>query len=164
MHVHTKTALFLVEGIVEHDTGTSALDRVGGLARRSGPFALLFLLPALSLAGIPPFSGFVAKLGVIEAGFSGADWVIVTVAIAASLLTLVSMVKIWTGVFWGDPQPHPRGRVGVVRHHRLMGGVTTATVAVCLAIAVAAGPIWAFCERTAGQLVSNESYGQEGSK
>ena len=162
--IPTKTALFLVEGIVEHDTGTSALDRVGGLARRSGPFALLFLLPALSLAGIPPFSGFVAKLGLIEAGFSGADWVIVVVAIAASLLTLVSMVKIWTGVFWGDPQPHPRGRVGVVRHHRLMGGVTTATVAVCLAIAVAAGPIWAFCERTAGQLVSSESYGQEGSK
>lgn len=162
--IPTKTALFLVEGIVEHDTGTSALDRVGGLARRSGVFAVLFLVPALSLAGIPPFSGFVAKLGLIEAGFAGADWVIVGVALVASLLTLVSMVKIWTGVFWGDPQPHPRGRVGIVRHHRLMGGVTAVTVAACLAIAVAAGPIWQYCERTAGQLVSSESYGKEGSR
>jgi len=162
--IPTKTALFLVEGIVEHDTGTSALDRVGGLARRSGVFAALFLIPALSLAGIPPFSGFVAKLGLIEAGFSGADWAIVAVALAASLLTLVSMVKIWTGVFWGDPQPHPRGRVGLVRHHRVMGGVTGATVAVCLAIALAAGPIWGFCERTAAQLVATEEYGREGSR
>jgi len=162
--IPTKTALFLVEGIVENDTGTSALDRVGGLARRSGLFAVLFLIPALSLAGIPPFSGFVAKVGIIEAGFSGADWVIVGVALLASLLTLVSMVKIWTGVFWGDPQPHPRGRVGLVRHHRVMGGVTAVTVAACLAIAIAAGPIWDFCERTASQLVSTQDYGKEGSR
>jgi multicomponent Na+:H+ antiporter subunit D len=162
--IPTKTALFLVEGVVEHDTGTSALDRVGGLARRSGVFAAMFLIPALSLAGIPPFSGFVAKLGLIEAGFSGADYVIIGVALAASLLTLVSMVKIWTGVFWGEPQPHPRGRVGLVRHHRLMSGVTAATVALCLAIALAAGPIWGFCERTAHQLVATEDYGREGRK
>ena len=158
--IPTKTSLFLVEGIVENDTGTSALDRVGGLARRSGVFAVLFLIPALSLAGVPPFSGFVAKLGLIEAGFAGADWAIVVAALAASLLTLVSMVKIWMGVFWGDPQPHPRGRVGIVRHHRIMGGVTTAMVAVCLALAVAAGPIWSFCERTAAQLLDVGAYGQ----
>jgi multicomponent Na+:H+ antiporter subunit D len=160
--VPTKTALFLVEGIVENDTGTSALDRVGGLARRSGLFAVLFLVPALSLAGIPPFSGFVAKVGIIEAGFGDDAWIIVTVALAASLLTLVSMVKIWTGVFWGDPQPHPRGRVGLVRHHRVMGGVTAATVSVCLALALAAGPIWSFCERTAEQLTTSGAYGRVG--
>ena len=153
--IPTKTALFLVEGVVEQDTGTSALDRVGGLARRSGFFGLLFLLPALSLAGIPPFSGFVAKLGLVEAGFGLAEWAIVGVAVAASLLTLLSMVKIWTGVFWGDPQPHPRGRVGIVRHHRLMGAVTAVTVALGLAVAVAAGPIWRFCERTAADLVAS---------
>jgi multicomponent Na+:H+ antiporter subunit D len=152
--IPTKTALFLVEGVVERDTGTSALDRVGGLARRSGLFGLLFLLPALSLAGIPPFSGFVAKLGLIEAGFGLAEWAIVAVAVVASLLTLLSMVKIWTGVFWGDPQPDPRGRVGVVRHHRLMGAVTAATVALGLVVAVGAGPIWRFCERTAADLVA----------
>lgn len=156
--IPTKTSLFLVEGIVENDTGTSALDRVGGLARRSGLFAVLFLVPALSLAGVPPFSGFVAKLGLIEAGFSGADWAIVIAALAASLLTLVSMAKIWTGVFWGDPQPHPRGRVGLVRHHRVMGGVTVVTVAVCLGISIAAGPIWGFCERTAQQLLDASAY------
>jgi multicomponent Na+:H+ antiporter subunit D len=163
-HIPTKTSLFLVEGIVERDTGTSALDRVGGLARRSGFFAVLFLVPALSLAGLPPFSGFIAKLGIIEAGFGGADWVIVGIALLASLLTLVSMVKIWVGVFWGDPHPHPRGRPGLVRHHRVMGGVTTATVALCLAIALAAGPIYAFCERTAQQLISTQDYGREGSR
>ena len=64
-----KTSLFLVDGMVEHSSGTSRLDRLSGLAHRSGFLALLFLLPALSLSGIPPFSGFVAKLGLVTAGF-----------------------------------------------------------------------------------------------
>jgi multicomponent Na+:H+ antiporter subunit D len=153
--IPTKTSLFLVEGIVERDTGTSALERVGGLARRSGLLAVLFLVPALGLAGIPPFSGFVAKLGLIEAGFAGADWAIIGVALIGSLLTLVSMVKIWVGLFWGDPQPHPRGRIGVLRHHRVMSATTTATVGLCLVIALAAGPIWRYCERTATELVGS---------
>lgn len=156
--IPTKTSLFLVEGIIERDTGTSALDRVGGLARRSGLLAVLFLLPALSLAGLPPFSGFVAKLGLIDAGFAAGNWPIIAVALAASLLTMVSMVKIWTGLFWGDPQPSPRRRIGVLRHHRLMSTVTTGTVAVALAIAVAAGPIWRYCERTAAELLDPRTY------
>jgi multicomponent Na+:H+ antiporter subunit D len=60
-HIPVKTSLFLVQGIIERDTGTTSFGSVGGLARRSGPLAALFLLPALSLAGLPPFSGFLAK-------------------------------------------------------------------------------------------------------
>jgi multicomponent Na+:H+ antiporter subunit D len=155
-----KTSLFLVEGVVERDTGTSKLDRVGGMARRSGMLALLFLLPALSLAGLPPFSGFVGKVGIVEAGFSDDAWVITAVAIFGSLLTLVSMLKIWSGVFWGDPQPDPRGRVGVMRHHPMMSAVTGAVVAVGLGIALFAGPIYRFCERAAEQVVSPETYAE----
>ncbi len=88
-----KTSLFLVDGMVEHSSGTSRLERLSGLARRSGFLALLFLLPALSLSGIPPFSGFVAKLGLVTAGFDAGEGLVVAIAIACSLLTLVSMTQ-----------------------------------------------------------------------
>ena len=100
-----KTSLFLVDGMVEHSSGTSRLERLSGLAHRSGFLALLFLLPALSLSGIPPFSGFVAKLGLVTAGFDAGEGVVVAIAIACSLLTLVSMTKIWLSAFWGAPAP-----------------------------------------------------------
>ncbi|MDP8960911.1 MAG: Na+/H+ antiporter subunit D, partial [Actinomycetota bacterium] len=61
-HIVVKTSLFLVSGIVEHRAGTAALHRLGGLLRRSPLTATLFTLPALSLAGLPPLSGFVAKI------------------------------------------------------------------------------------------------------
>ena len=108
--IPVKTSLFLVDGMVEHATGTSRLDRLSGLARRSGFLALLFLLPALSLSGIPPFAGFVAKFGMVTAGFDAGHGVVVAIALACSLLTLVSMSKIWMSAFWGEPADGGRAR------------------------------------------------------
>jgi multicomponent Na+:H+ antiporter subunit D len=153
-----KTSLFLVEGIVERETGSSTLGRVTGLARRSGPLALLFLLPALSLAGFPPFSGFIGKTGLVEAGFGQSSWTMVAVALVGSVLTLVSMLKIWTGLFWGESNTDVIGRPGVLRHHPLISSVTGGVVAVGLAIALFGGPIYRYCERAADSIVHPDSY------
>jgi multicomponent Na+:H+ antiporter subunit D len=154
-----KASLFLVEGVVSNETGTSAFDRVGGMARRSGWLALLFLLPALSLAGLPPFSGFVAKLGLVRAGFDDQAWAMVAVALVGSLLTLISMTKIWIGVFWGDvTPPAPEGQVGVLRHHPLMAVSTWMLVVAGLAIAVFAGPLYGYAERAGQDLVDITRY------
>lgn len=153
-----KTSLFLVEGIVSKESGTSALEKVRGIAHRSGPLAVLFLLPALSLAGIPPLSGFVGKLGLVDAGVAQRQWPIVAVALAGSLLTLVSMLKIWSGVFWGEPSVQ-KGRVGILRHHRLMSTVTAAVVVMGLLLALAAGPVYRFTERAAADLVAADGHG-----
>jgi multicomponent Na+:H+ antiporter subunit D len=149
-HIPVKTSLFLVDGIVEQDEGTSELSRLDGLGRRSGFLAVLFLIPAFSLAGIPPFSGFIGKLGVITVGLDQGEWWIVAVALVVSILTLVSMMKIWTGAFWGAaPDNRPRG---VLRHHPLMSTMTWFVVALTLAIVMFAGPIYSFAERTAADL------------
>jgi multicomponent Na+:H+ antiporter subunit D len=63
---------------------------------------VLFLLAALSLAGLPPFSGFFAKFTLVRAGLESADYVIVAVALAVSMLTLFSMTKIWGEAFWKE--------------------------------------------------------------
>ncbi len=154
-HIPVKTSLFLVDGVVEQDTGTSALDRLSGLARRSGALAVLFIVPALSLAGLPPFSGFVGKLGIVSVGLDQGQWWIVSVALVVSILTLVSMMKIWTGAFWGRAPTDVRP--GVLRHHRLMSAVTAVVVVLTLAVAVFAGPIYRFAERTAGDLLATSA-------
>ncbi|MFN3218173.1 MAG: proton-conducting transporter membrane subunit [Acidimicrobiales bacterium] len=159
-HIPVKTSLFLVEGIVERETGSSDLGRVSGLARRSGPLAALFLLPALSLAGLPPFSGFLGKTAVVTEGLAQESWWIVAAALAVSLMTLVSMLKIWTGAFWGAPDPDlPSGPgTGILRNHRLMAGVTTTVVAATVLIAVFAGPLYRLSERAADDVTDADSY------
>jgi len=158
-HIPVKTSLFLVEGIIERDSGSSSLDSVSGLARRSPFLAVLFLVPALSLAGLPPLSGFLAKFAVVRAGLEEAQYIGVAIAIVVSLLTLVSMVKIWVGAFWGDVEPVDRvGVVGLLRRQPLMAAGTTAVVVVSLAIAVAAGPFYDFAEKAARQTLDVASY------
>ncbi len=158
-HIPVKTSLFLVQGIIERDTGSTFFRDVGGLARRSGPLAVLFLLPALSLAGLPPFSGFLAKYGLVRAGFDGQSYVIVGVALLASLLTLVSMTKIWTGVFWGDVHPAADAeRRGLLRRYPLMSGSAVVLVGGTLAIAALAGPLYAYCVGAGAQLVDPSVY------
>jgi multicomponent Na+:H+ antiporter subunit D len=155
-----KTSLFLVEGMIEHGAGTSRLDGSTGLLHRSGFLAALFLLPALSLSGIPPFSGFVAKLGLVSAGIDSGHGVLVAVAIACSLLTLVSMTKIWVGAFWGPP-PAVEGRnPTTLRWPASMTVPTVALVAVGLAVAAAAGPIYALCDRAAADMVAPGRYAE----
>ncbi|KGM13877.1 monovalent cation/H+ antiporter subunit D family protein [Cellulomonas bogoriensis] len=99
-----KTSLFLSTGAIEHAYGHSRLDRLGGLARREPLLAVVFIGAALSLAGLPPFSGFVAKLTLALAIVEEGQWAVLVAAIAVSLITLMSMLKIWGTVFWG-PKP-----------------------------------------------------------
>ncbi|MCD9624636.1 Na+/H+ antiporter subunit D [Rhabdothermincola salaria] len=159
--IPVKTSLFLASGLVEQGAGSTALDRVGGLLRRSPLVAGLFALAALSLAGIPPFSGFVGKLALIDAGFDAGQYTIVAVSLVGSLLTLFSMAKIWNGVFWGQAE-HPTELVAHgparLRSPWVMNGATIALVGVTLAIAVFAGPIYHLCERAAETLIDPSGY------
>lgn len=95
-----KTNLFLISGVTLRLRRTDLLPDMGGLTKQSPLLALLFLIPALSLAGIPPFSGFFAKLALVQAGLQGEDYAIVAVALAVSLLTLLSMMRVWMEIFW----------------------------------------------------------------
>ncbi len=158
-HIPVKTVLFLVGGLIEEREGTSALDKIGGLAQRQPLLAVLFALPALSLAGIPPFSGFVAKLALVDAGIEKVVVPIVVIALANSVLTLVSMVKIWTGVFWGSGDDESATPIRILRPgHRLMVGATAVALVASLAIAAYFGPLWELGERAAADLLDPSAY------
>ncbi len=155
-HIIVKTTLFLTGGLVERRSGTGHLDELGGLVRTAPVVAVLFLVPALSLAGIPPLSGFVAKLALVEAGLGRDQWGVVGVSLLVSLLTLFSMTKIWAGAFWGEVDPPPPGRPLPA----LMVAPTAALTALGLAVALFAGPLYGLSERAAGDLLDGSTYVQ----
>jgi multicomponent Na+:H+ antiporter subunit D len=158
-HIPVKTSLFLVEGIIERDSGSSSLASVSGLARRSPMLAALFLVPALSLAGLPPLSGFLAKFAIVRAGVDEQHYVVVAVALVVSLLTLVSMVKIWVGAFWGEPSDHrDASRVGILQSSPTMSIATGIMVAFSIAIAIGAGPLYEFAGDAARQVLDVGGY------
>ena len=160
-HIVVKTTLFLVGGLIEQATGTGALHRLGGMARHTPVIAALFLPAALSLAGIPPFSGFVAKLALVQAGLDAGRPVIVAVSLLVSVLTLFSMLKIWAGVFWGEPDeapPLPVVAGGRLALPRLMILSTAGVVALSLAVAVSARPVYDLSSRAAATLLDARPY------
>ncbi|MGY1760076.1 Na+/H+ antiporter subunit D [Geodermatophilus sp. SYSU D00779] len=109
-HIAIQTTLFLVAGLVERQGGTTSIDKLGGLARRSPLLAVLFFVPAMNLAGIPPLSGFIGKLGLLQAGVaegSAAALTLVAGGVATSLLTLLAVARVWTRAFWRSPNQSP---------------------------------------------------------
>jgi multicomponent Na+:H+ antiporter subunit D len=160
-HIVAKTALFLTGGLIEHIGGSSALRRLGGMVTTAPALAVLFLVPALSLSGIPPLSGFVAKFALVDAGMASEQYALVAVSLAVSLLTLFSMLKIWSAVFWapvteGPERPtHPAGALG---GPALMVLPTATLLVISVAIAVFAGPLLRLAERAAADLLDPGGY------
>ncbi|MFC5338057.1 Na+/H+ antiporter subunit D [Leucobacter denitrificans] len=102
-HIIVQTTLFLAVGLVERQGGTTSLAGLGGLMRSSPIIAVLFFLPMLNLGGIPPFSGFLGKLGLFTAGAqieSTAAYWLIGIGAAVSLLTLYALARAWTLAFW----------------------------------------------------------------
>ena len=103
-HIVVKANLFLIAGVVERTAGSTELARIGGLYKAAPFLAVLFFVPAFSLAGFPPLSGFWAKYVLVAAALEDQAWVIAGVALLVGLLTIFSMTKIWAEAFW---KPHP---------------------------------------------------------
>jgi multicomponent Na+:H+ antiporter subunit D len=109
-HIAIQTTLFLVAGLVERQGGTTSINKLGGLARRSPLLAVLFFVPAMNLAGIPPLSGFIGKLGLLQAGVadgSAGALTLVAGGVLTSLLTLLAVARVWTRAFWRSPNQSP---------------------------------------------------------
>jgi multicomponent Na+:H+ antiporter subunit D len=94
-----KTGAFLASGMIAKMKGTYHLKEVGGLYKQNPLLAVLFIVPAFALAGVPPLSGFFAKFMLIKAGMESGSYIITTVALLTGLLTLYSMIKIWNEAF-----------------------------------------------------------------
>lgn len=163
-HIVAKTGLFLTGGLIEHAGGSSRLTRLGGMVRTAPVIAVLFLVPALSLIGLPPFSGFVAKFALVDAASARSAYAVMAVALVVSLLTMYSLMKIWISVFWSpatEPLAEPPDSPvdGEPLGGPLLMVVPTAVLAaLTIAIGVAAGPLYDLSERAAADLLDPSAY------
>lgn len=102
-HIIVKSALFLFAGATEKITGTTDLKKMGGLLKTHPWLGWLFFISAMSLAGIPPLSGFFSKFALILSAVQEQEYFIVAVALIVGVLTLFSMMKIFMYAFWREP-------------------------------------------------------------
>ncbi len=160
-HSMVKTCLFLISGVVKIFHGSYDLKRLGGVSLTSPGLSIMFFIAAMSLAGLPPFSGFIAKFILIYEGIQTQHFVVVTLAIIVSLLTLVSMTKIWTHVFWKKSQTknieERKQRLGMTKKIALYFPIVLLTIGTIL-VGLAAGPIYSFAKTAAMQLYYPQEY------
>lgn len=185
-HIIVQTALFLVVGLVERHTGTTSLSKLGGIAGTAPVVGILFFIPAMNLAGIPPFSGFLGKVGLLQAGVQAATptaYALVGGSLLTSLLTLYAVSRVWSRAFWRSPggdaasdavadavpptgptrivagAPEPGGSPArQLRVPRAMIWPATLLVAVSTAITVLAGPLYAVTDAAAVEATARTPY------
>ena len=181
-HILVQTTLFLVVGLIERQAGASTLQRLGGLAAASPLLAFVFVVPALNLGGIPPFSGFIGKVALLEAGAQNGSilaWLLVGGSVVTSLLTLYVVARVWTKAFWRAREDAPEGHLAAAAPGALLEDLedielvhrddvgkmpvgmvapTGALIAVGLTLTVLAGPIFAYSERAADQILDRGEY------
>ncbi|WP_424492522.1 putative monovalent cation/H+ antiporter subunit A [Salinimicrobium sp. GXAS 041] len=98
VHALYKATLFLVTGIVDHETGTRDLTALSGLRKVMLPVAVIGVLAAISSAGMPPTVGFVGKDLVYEATLHMGGWTIPLTILAISTNILVLYAGFVVGI------------------------------------------------------------------
>lgn len=180
-HILVQTALFLAIGLIEQRAGSTSIRKLGGLGVLAPWISLLFFIPALNLAGIPPFSGFIGKVALFNAGFDTRDWlifVLIGAGTLTSLLTLYVIGKTWNLAFWRDPNDveepteelvtefkerrtalaEGRRWTSSITSDKTMVAATTLIVAVSVSLTVIAGPLWDVSSRAAENLRGPNTY------
>ncbi len=157
-HIIVQTALFLVSGLMERVGGSTSLVKLGSLLKAWPLLGALYLLPALNLAGVPPMSGFLGKLGLITASAASGrplDWTLIAGGIVTSLLTLYALLRGWSMAFWQASEEEEPKADGVPITMTL---ATSALVVASLMLTVLAGPIYQYARGGATELRAQVPY------
>jgi len=153
-HMLVITSLFLVSGLFLRMRRTTDLAALGGLYRTQPAVAALAMIPLFSLAGVPPLSGFIAKLAIVTAAIEVRSYGLAFIALAVSLLTLLSMARSWEEAFW---KPAPQGTPAAPIGRGLLAPILTLAI-LTLALTVGAEPVFDRCRRAAAQLLHPDEY------
>lgn len=144
-HALYKAALFLIVGIVDHETGTRDLSSLGGLARNMPISAALAALAAMSMAGLPPLFGFLAKEKFLESvlGWEASSaWMVLAplVAVVAAIWGVAYSILLVHGTFLGESRATPKAP-----HEAPAGMLVAPAVLVGLSVLVVSPPLreWA---------------------
>jgi multicomponent Na+:H+ antiporter subunit D len=153
-HMLVITTLFLVSGWILRQRRTDMLSALGGLYRRQPAVAVVAMIPVFSLAGVPPLSGFMGKLGVVSGALDSGHYWATGVLLLASLLTLLSMARVWDEAIW---KPAPVAHTPTALGGRVIAPAAT-LAAITLLFTVMAGPLFDLTMRAAQSLLDPDAY------
>jgi len=176
-HIVVQTTLFLTAGLIERQSGSTSINRIGGLLAAAPVIAVLYFIPALNLGGIPPFSGFIGKLALFNAGAEQPSWLVYAVIGAGaltSLLTLYALARVWNMAFWRPADEVEQYESALLDQlteapgenndsegkssPTLMIAATAGMVAISVALTVFAGPLYALSSRAGENLNGPSNY------
>ncbi len=155
--VHSTLAaalMYLIAGQIAHRRGRDDLGRAGPHFSGAGPLAVLFLLGAIAMVGLPPLSGFLGKVMVLSALSADAP-VAWSVILTASLITMIGFARAGSALFW---RIDPAAAGPSAPRHPAAQGAIWALVALLVGLAVFAAPITAALGDIAGSLTNPAAY------
>jgi len=132
MHGLGKAGLFLCAGIVEHNTGTKDIRKLGGLVKTMPFTAFSFAFCAFSIMGIPPFGGFFAKYQVIAGAVEGGRPLVAVLFMGCAVMTILYLFRVFNRVFLA---PLPEGGIGEGAREHSVGMVSVVVILALLSLA-----------------------------
>jgi multicomponent Na+:H+ antiporter subunit D len=161
-HMIVKTGLLMAGGAAELIAGSGSLlrERLAGLRQVQPVLATLFFLSAMSIAGIPPFSGFIGKLSLLEGAIAAGHWQIAAISLLVSFLALLTMLRLWQKSFWGEPLVTTIALsplASPVRQWRTLTPIAL-LLALSLAIGILNGPVFHWTQLAADQVLDRAGY------
>ena len=137
-HAFIKSSLLMITGAVASrvPNHSARLIDIAGAGQKLPVMGGLYMLGGLALAGVPPMNGFISKLSIIRGGIDAHSWLILGLAVAAGLITLMYTMRTWQHIFQRAPED--------TLHVHLSGDSLTAPfllVSLCVVLGLFALPV-----------------------
>ncbi|MFL6585985.1 MAG: monovalent cation/H+ antiporter subunit D [Luteimonas sp.] len=157
--VFVSAALFLLADIIQRHRGNNGdyLMPIAAMPNKTLP-AALFLIAAVSIAGLPPLSGFIGKLQLLNSVPESQIAWIWAVILSSSLMTIIGLSRSGTRLFWRIEPASPDAVVQSPPLRRSEIGATVLLLAYGVAMTVFAGPVLRYTDAAAAQLLDVETY------
>lgn len=152
-HAIAKSLLFLTAGGIIHHTGTRDMSKMGGMLKSNPIMGWAFLIGAMSIAGMPPLGGFIAKFLLFDAGINAEFYLPIGIALIAAIFTLFYLFKAWHTMFWGEEKTYASHPISLMISMPIIVLATTAFV-----LGINAEPLVNFCLVAANQIINPDLY------